>query len=327
MMESRPPHLPPQPPGAVNALVNGFNVVANNVGVILFPVLFDTLLWLGPRLKVATLFEPMIQDVMRMQATVKDFPVTPQMLSDFWNGFNLFSVLRTFPLGIFSLMSANLSEISPLGTRLDWNVSGFLLALFLLLLLTLLGWLGGSFYYYAVSRAALKPEKGANLLFAVFNSLLLSGTWALVGLIVSLPAVFVLGLLLLINQTMAWIVNLLVVLFIVWMALPVFFSLHGIFIRTQNAFISIWQSFRMVRYGLPSLGWFAMLAIIISQGLDMLWRIPPTDSWMALVGILGHAFVSTSLLAASFIYYRDMQTWVEAALQWIKTNQITSARA
>jgi hypothetical protein len=48
---------------------------------------------------------------------------------------------------------------------------------------------------------------------------------------------------------------------------------------------------------------------------------------MTLVGILGHAFVSTSLLAASFIFYQDMQTWIEAALQWMKTNQITSARA
>jgi hypothetical protein len=264
---------------------------------------------------------------MRIQETVKDFPVTPQLLSEFWNSFNLFSVLRTFPLGVFSLMSANLSALSPLGARLDWNVSSFLLALALLLLLTFLGWLGGSFYYYAVSRVVLKPAKSANLLFALSNSLLLSGTWALIGMIVSLPMVLVLGLLLVINQTMAWIVNLLVVLFIIWMALPVFFSLHGIFTRTQNAFVSIWQSFRMVRYGLPSLGWFAMMAIVISQGLDMLWRIPPADSWMALVGILGHAFVSTSLLAASFIYYRDMQTWVEAALQWIKTNQITSARA
>ena len=326
-MESTSPHIPPQPPGAVNALVNGFNAVANNVGLILFPVLFDVFLWLGPRLKVSDLFAPIIQDMAQIQASVPDFPLTPQLLTEFWNSFNLFSVLRTFPLGIFSLMSANLMASSPLGSRLEWNISNILLALAVLLLLTFLGWLGGGFYYYSVSRVALRPEQKVNLLFSIPNSLLLSGIWALAALVLSLPVFFAVGLLFLINQTMGLIVNLLMVLLLAWVALPVFFSLHGIFTRAQNAFVSIWQSFRLMRYGLPSLGWFAMMAIVINQGLDILWRIPPAESWMALVGILGHAFVSTSLLAASFIYYRDMQTWVEAALTWLKTNRIPSARA
>jgi hypothetical protein len=30
-----------------------------------------------------------------------------------------------------------------------------------------------------------------------------------------------------------------------------------------------------------------------------------------LVGILGHAFISTTLLAASFVYYRDMSNWLQ----------------
>lgn len=75
----------------------------------------------------------------------------------------------------------------------------------------------------------------------------------------------------------------------------------------------------MMRYALPSLGWFVIVAMVLSQGLNFLWRIPPSDSWMTLFGIFGHAFVSTALLAASFIYYRDLNIWVDAALQWMKT--------
>jgi len=30
-----------------------------------------------------------------------------------------------------------------------------------------------------------------------------------------------------------------------------------------------------------------------------------------LVGIVGHAFISTTLLAASFVYYRDMSNWLQ----------------
>jgi hypothetical protein len=32
---------------------------------------------------------------------------------------------------------------------------------------------------------------------------------------------------------------------------------------------------------------------------------------MLLVGIFGHAFISTTLLAASFVYYRDMSDWLQ----------------
>jgi hypothetical protein len=39
---------------------------------------------------------------------------------------------------------------------------------------------------------------------------------------------------------------------------------------------------------------------------------------MTLFGIFGHAFISTALLAASFIYYRDLNDWVEAILVWMK---------
>jgi hypothetical protein len=83
----------------------------------------------------------------------------------------------------------------------------------------------------------------------------------------------------------------------------------------------------MLRYALPPLGWFAMLAIIISQGMDMLWRVPPAESWMMGIGILGHAFICTGLLAASFIYYRDLNAWIESAQQWLKKQNTSSARA
>jgi hypothetical protein len=322
-----PAQLPPQPPRALNALVSGFNAVANNIGVILFPVLFDILFWLGPRLKIDLLLAPILSDVAQMQSTVKDFPVPADFLTEFWGGFNLLSSLRTFPLGIFSLMSVNFSSTSPLGARPDVEVSGALMAMALTLFLTVLGWLGGSLYFYSVSRVALEPGQVPGLLPAIFHSLLVSGIWASVAIVISLPVFLFLGILFLISPSVGVFIYLILTLLFIWMALPIFFSAHGIFTRAQNAITSLGHGFRMVRYGLPPLGWFVMLALVIGQGLDVLWRVPPTDSWMTLVGILGHAFVSTSLLAASFIFYRDLQSWIDAALQWIKTNQITSARA
>jgi hypothetical protein len=48
---------------------------------------------------------------------------------------------------------------------------------------------------------------------------------------------------------------------------------------------------------------------------------------MALVGILGHAFVTTALLAASFIYYRDMSAWLTVVLERFKANAATTRGA
>jgi hypothetical protein len=36
---------------------------------------------------------------------------------------------------------------------------------------------------------------------------------------------------------------------------------------------------------------------------------------MLLVGIAGHAFITTALLAASFVYYRDMNVWLQTVLE------------
>jgi hypothetical protein len=61
--------------------------------------------------------------------------------------------------------------------------------------------------------------------------------------------------------------------------------------------------------------------------MDIVWLKPAIDSWMALVGIFGHDFITTDLLAGSFIFYRDLNSWVDEALAWVKTHQITSAQA
>jgi hypothetical protein len=40
---------------------------------------------------------------------------------------------------------------------------------------------------------------------------------------------------------------------------------------------------------------------------------------MSFVGIFGHAFISTGLIAASFVYYRNGITWMESKMQQTAT--------
>jgi hypothetical protein len=60
--------------------------------------------------------------------------------------------------------------------------------------------------------------------------------------------------------------------------------------------------------------------------MNFLWNTPSDNSWWMLVGIAGHAFVSTALLAASFIYYRDINAWLSAVLEQLQ-NRTSSAKA
>ncbi len=324
-MNARNLELPPPPPGAIPALVNGFNAVAGHVGVILFPFLFDLFLWLGPILRPTALFAPVF-DLLKEMPSSEQANMVSQLMKEFADGYNLFATARTFPLGIFSLYQVNLSSVSPLGERLGLTPSTWLLALLALFGLVFLGWVGGSLYFRAVAGIVVKG-KAVGFARGLFNGILLSAIWLFLFLVANLPMSIFLALLGLFDSVVRSIIILLLTLPISWLLIAVFFSTHSIYLNASNAFVSIWKSFRLLRYGLPSMGWFTVLAIVINQGLNVLWRIPPADSWMALVGIFGHAFISTSLLAASFFYYKDMNQWIEAALEWLKTQNTSSARA
>jgi len=48
--------------------------------------------------------------------------------------------------------------------------------------------------------------------------------------------------------------------------------------------------------------------------MNYLWSVPPEDSWLLLVGILGHAFISTALLASSYYYFLDATRFAQSIM-------------
>jgi hypothetical protein len=108
-----------------------------------------------------------------------------------------------------------------------------------------------------------------------------------------------------------------------WLFLPLLFSAHGIFVFQRKMWASVKESVKMTRFTLPATGLFLLSVLVLSEGLAMLWRVPPETSWFTIVGIAGHAFVTTGLLAASFVYYRDANLWVEKLLR--QPNPVTDS--
>jgi hypothetical protein len=106
--------------------------------------------------------------------------------------------------------------------------------------------------------------------------------------------------------------------FLFWLVVPLFFMPHGIFVRRQNAFLSILSSLHMSRSTLPNSSMFVLSVFLLSRGLSYLWLVPASDSWLVLIGLAGHAFISTALLSASFVYYRNMQHWLQIVSEQLR---------
>ena len=156
---------------------------------------------------------------------------------------------------------------------------------------------------------------------AIFQTLILSVLWVIGLMMVFIPVVIVLAILNVLSTALASAALFVLLILSFWLIVPLFFTPHGIFVRKQNAFYSIFASLRMARFTLPTSSLFVLSVFLLSTGLNYLWSIPPDDSWMTLVGIAGHAFITTALLAASFVYYRDMNVWLQTVFERLQQKQ------
>ena len=320
--------LPP-PPGVVGSLRAGFDAIASHLTVILVPLALDLLLWLGPRLHVDRLFKPIFDELSRYarysgfpSADLKTLQENSAALLEQLGQFNLLSTLRTFPIGVFSLMSGTRSAQTPLGVPSVIQIDSLLTLLGLVVLLTCMGWMFGGLFFRWVSLVVVDPSHSVENRFgqSILQTMLMSVMYFILVIILGVPLLIVIALAMAASLLLAQGLLLILGLLSMWLVVPVFFSSHGIFLRRQNAFSSIYTSLRMARFTMPTSSLFVISVLLIAYGLNFLWNIPSSDSWMVLVGILGHAFVTTSLLAASFIYYRDMQAWLQTVFEKLKSN-------
>ncbi|MFL7868036.1 MAG: hypothetical protein AB8I58_04370 [Anaerolineales bacterium] len=320
--------LPP-PPGVVGSLRAGFDAIASNLSVILLPLALDVFLWLGPRLRVDRLFRPVFEEMSRYASfsglSSTDLNVLQKNISQFLSmlqQYNLLTALRTFPIGVFSLLSGKISTHTPLGSSPVIQVDSVFTLLGWVVLLTLAGWVSGALFFRWVSLVVVDPSQTVQFHFSksIIQTIFLSVLYIILAMMIGIPLVLVIALVVAASPLLAQGLLLVLGLLSMWLIVPAFFTPHGIFMHQKNAITSISASLRMARFTLPNSSLFVLIILLLAYGLNFLWNIPSSDSWMTLVGIVGHAFITTSLLAASFIYYRDMQVWLQTVLDRLKAN-------
>src|SRR5512139_2014005 len=149
MQTSRLETLPP-PPGVIRSLKAGFDTIAMHLTAILLPLALDLLLWLGPRLSVKEYYQSVLPQFERdwqtlgfsaqqVQTTIDAYKAQVSSL----DSLNLLALLRTFPIGITSLLSGPAPALTPLGEPRVLQVAPLGNILLLFLLIMLVGWIGG----------------------------------------------------------------------------------------------------------------------------------------------------------------------------------------
>jgi hypothetical protein len=311
----------PETPNVFKSILNGFDAITKHLALLLFPVGFDLVLWFAPHLQLKTLIEGMIAEMAEVSALFPaDFAEMVNAGREIWQTaaerFNLFLAFRSLPVGIFSLLTSILPVKNPLGTPLFWDIPSLGNAILLSLLLFLIGSALGGLYFSGVRQAALFDQVRWSSIVREWprvslQVVYLSAIWLLLFL-----AVLVVGSCAATGITLFSIPlgQMVIVLFGVagfWLVFPLFFSPHGIFSGGQKAWQSLLISVRLTNLTFIRTSLFIVLAILVNQGLNVVWQMAPEDSWLMLISITGHAFVTTGMLSASFVYYQDLLRWMD----------------
>ncbi len=320
----------PNPPSLIASLVSGFDAVTTHIALILFPAALDLFIWLGPHIKIEKLIRDFTAQLSAITAAgTPDSSQLIQANQDIWDfmaqHFNLMFALRSYPVGVPSLMASRLPVQAPAGLLpKTLDISSFLGVLGIVLILSIFGLVLGALYYVAVANASIpRPKNWLDVLKswprAALQVLLLALFWSILLLVVSVPSLSIISLLALGSPLLGRLGMLVYGAGLIWLIFPLLLSPYGIFINQDNVVVSLKKGLRLTRMTLPTTGMLFLSVIVISQGLDLLWNAPADNSWFTLIGILGHAFVTTGLLSTTFVYYRKADRWIQAVIaHWVQ---------
>lgn len=317
-----------RPPNFISALLAGFDSISNHLGLLLIPVVLDLILWIGPRLRISDLFIQAISRIDLLSLNQVSGPNSSFVGNiEFWEAaserINLFSALRSFPVGIPSLLASELPQQAPI-QFFGFQIESWVAAIIIWIGLGLIGLIFGTLYFLVTAQAALDGSISLRTVMSLWpwsfsQVFMLTLSWIMFVLLLSIPFGFLLSFVLSLGNSFGQLLLLVVGGFLLWIFFPLLFSAHGIFVYRLRFLLSIRKSIRIIQLTLPTTALFFLALIIIDFGLGLLWQIPSENSWFMLIGIFGHAFVATALLAASFIYYRDADHWLQSVLKKLNT--------
>ena len=342
----------------IDSLTEGFKRVYRHWWVLLIPILLDAFLWIGPRASIEYLMEETVQtlktdsgDFGASEEMVEVWSVIDATLTEVIPHYNSFSTLRVSALGVpsllvwggarfgvpsryevlwvFFLLGIDMDEMLISVTEATfvdssvWQLPNGVAWLLSALALTVVGILIGSVYMTSISYSL--DQTGAfwprllrfGIRFALFGVLRI-----VMGIVMGIPVWIVTLALGALNPSLAYLFSTIVLGLLAWLSFYGIFFIAALAVNNASLWRAIWNSFNIVmRNFWPTLGLF-LLINLIGGGLTILWQQLSTGSWLTLVGIVGNAYVGTSLVTASLVFYLDRYArWQELVAELLRQSK------
>jgi hypothetical protein len=328
--------------GIIETLSAGFAAVAKRFWILLIPITLDLALWLGPKVSLYPLIhrglewmqaiavsEPSSEALANAQQIWQQANMA-QVWEQFAQQFNLLSLLPGF--NVVTLLSLGwldmpslaaggalpnpLADIAPVT-----QVSSVLSVLWLALVILASGLFLAVLYQGLIAQEV--REEQLNLRYLLRRSWLYWRYLARVALgylmllvIVGWPAmilIFVVGAL---SPALMQFLFLLISIAFFWVALYLSLTPHGILLGEEKPVVALLTSVNLIQRNFSSAMFLLLLSRLIRLGLGFIWPLLTRSVPGTVVAIIGNAFVSAGLAAASFIFYRDRFTiWREQMAQ------------
>jgi hypothetical protein len=303
-------------PGLGETLKLGFEITTRRMWLLVLPIVVDVFFWLGPRLSLGDLAQEWITwwqaqlDVLGSAETAALIqPDLFDQMVEIATRYNLVSQLSVPFLGIPTLMGGIVPEQTPLTPQVTQLASVSSLFNFLLVI-SVLGLIVSGVYYGLIAFAISDDDWrgfGRKLPKQIVRLIGLAFTLLMLVLILYIPVSLVGAVLALISPALFSVAVLVTIVAIFWLLLFLGFTLPGLFIDNGPILKSIRNSVRFVRFNMNTALPLLILIYIINSVMSLIWLSADNGSWLTLVSIFGHAFVSTALVVATFIFYRDRQ--------------------
>lgn len=302
-----------KPIGVIKSVAAGFDKIAAQPLLLIPPILLDLFLWFGPRLTIPAVFEELVKFI--ITPTGAEEAIVEQIRNsflEFGTRLNLFSVVSSFPVGISTLMAGRRPITSPAGDVSAVQLTNPIVMFASLVVIMVIGQGIGAQFHRWIARQTAPNVELIEQWRASYKAILLAGLVFSLAFLIFFGFSLVAVLASLLLPLFGFMIAFLGFSFILWAFIYLIFTPHGIILNRLGIVRAMVESTTLVRWNvLPVVGYLG-LAYVITYLTNMVWVLPDEGSWFSILAVVGHAFVSATLLAGSYVFYQDRRSWLFA---------------
>jgi hypothetical protein len=244
-------------------------------------------------------------------------------LENFFTQFNLFSWLNTGWLGV-PVVNGGLDATAPLVTGsapLNIPVASFDVYFLVTIVTVVLGLLLCGLFWSMLASAIrgeqALPARWMRAGYHMWFQLLLLGLMLLGLFLMSIvPLSMTMMVVGAFSMALASLIPAFFLVAVLWLFFYGAFTLHGLALYALPLGRALRLSILVVRLNfLPTLT-LLIIVLAIHLGMGLIWDSIPANSWLRLIGILGHAATSTGVFLASLLFYQNRALILFERFHW-----------